>query len=130
MKPVVKLALGLAASATLTLLAGPIQAQGAQAIDVHLTNFKFTPDTLHLHSGTTYRLRLINDAAGGHSFSSPDLFANSRIQSGKIDDGKIEVHKGETVEVVFTPTKPGHYAIKCTHPFHAGFGMKGEADVD
>jgi plastocyanin len=46
-------------------------------IDVHLSNFAFTPKHLHLHAGTMVTLHIVNDSNGGHNFSAPELFAAS-----------------------------------------------------
>lgn len=110
------------------LLAGPAGAQSAQQIDVSLTNYAFTPDTLTLHSNTAYRLHLVNNGTSGHSFSAPEFFAAATIAPGdaaKIKDGTIEVAKGQSVDVTVTPTRAGSYEITCTHFLHATFGMKG-----
>jgi uncharacterized cupredoxin-like copper-binding protein len=114
-------------------IAGPVFAQGApQEIDVALTNFAFTPDTLSLHANTAYRLHLVNSGTSGHNFSAPEFFAASTIatsDAAKVKDGAIEVSKGQTVDVTLTPTKPGSYDLKCTHFMHTTFGMKGEVTV-
>jgi uncharacterized cupredoxin-like copper-binding protein len=125
------LALAFSAASLLAASATISAAQGPQTIEVRLTNFSFTPSTLNLKSGQAYDLRLVNDKKSNHSFSAPDLFANSTLAPGsQVADGKVEVGKNQTVDVQFTPNKPGHYGIKCTHPLHAGFGMKGEAIVE
>jgi plastocyanin len=126
------LALALTASSLVAFAAATAAAQG-QAVEVQLSSYAFTPKTLTLHHGTSYTLRLVNDSKSGHSFSAPELFASSTIapqDQSKVDGGKIEVRKGGTVEVSFTPNTPGTYGVKCTHPFHAGFGMKGTVVVD
>ncbi len=115
-------------------VAGAAYAQPAeQTVDVALSDFAFTPKVLHLHHGTPYRLHLVNKSGKGHDFEAYELFESSQVASGdkgKIDDGKIEVSKGETVDVRFTPMKAGTYKVKCTHPFHEMLGMTGEVVVD
>ena len=115
-------------------VAGAAYAQPAeQTVDVALSDFAFTPKVLHLHRGAPYRLHLTNRSGKGHDFEAYELFESSQVapgDKGKIDDGKIEVSKGEAVDVRFTPMKPGTYKVKCTHPLHAMFGMTGEVVVD
>jgi uncharacterized cupredoxin-like copper-binding protein len=115
-------------------VAGSAYAQSAeQTVDVALSDFAFTPKVLHLQRGTPYRLHLVNKSGKGHDFEAYELFENSQVapgDKGKIDDGKIEVSKGQAVDVRFIPLKSGTFKIKCTHPFHSMLGMTGEAVVD
>jgi plastocyanin len=72
-------------------------------------------------------LQLRNDSSGGHSFSAPAFFAAAHVDpasAGLIKNGKIEVPANAIVRVALTPTA-GQFPLKCTHPFHAAFGMKG-----
>ena len=125
----------LACAVVLTAaIAGTAYAQSAeQILDVALSDFAFSPKVLHLHRGTPYRLHLTNKSGKAHDFAAYELFENSQVaprDQGKIDDGKIEVSKGQAVDVHFIPLKSGTYKIKCTHPLHAMLGMTGEAVVD
>ncbi|HWE48033.1 MAG TPA: cupredoxin domain-containing protein [Caulobacteraceae bacterium] len=115
-------------------VAGAAYAQpGEQTVNLTLSSYAFTPKIIHLRHGAPYRLRLTNTSGKGHDFAAYELFEASRVapeDRSKIDDGKVEVSKGQSVDVRFTPTKPGTYKIKCTHPFHAMLGMTGEVVVD
>ena len=117
-----------------TAIAGAAYAQSAEeTLNVALSDFAFAPKVLHLHRGTPYRLHLVNKSGKAHDFAAYELFENSQVaprDQSKIDDGKIEVSKGQAVDVRFIPLKPGTYKIKCTHPLHAMLGMTGEAVVD
>jgi uncharacterized cupredoxin-like copper-binding protein len=111
---------------TLIALAAPTAGQPATA-QVDLSNFKFAPPQVVLKANLPTILQLRNDSSGGHSFSAPAFFAAAHVDPASaslIKDGKIEVPANATVQVVLTPTA-GQYPLKCTHPFHAAFGMKG-----
>ena len=124
----------IACALTLAAVATAAVAQPAeQTINVALTNYAFTPKVIHLHHGAPYRLHLTNTSGKGHDFEAYELFEASQVAAGdrgKIDDGKIEVDKGQAVDVRFTPLKAGTYKVKCTHPFHEMLGMSGEVVVD
>jgi plastocyanin len=49
--------------------------------------------------------------------------------ASKLDDGDIDLDRGDSVDVAFTPQTPGTYEMHCTHPFHAMLGMKGQIVV-
>ena len=107
--------------------------EAALPLDVARSDFALPPKVLHLHHGTPYRLHLTNRSGKGHDFEAYELFESSQVAAGdkgKIDDGKIEVSKGQAVDVRFIPLKSGTFKIKCTHPLHAMLGMTGEAVVD
>lgn len=104
----------------------------AEEIDIVMTNYEFMPNEFQLQANTPYLLHLTNDGSKGHNFSAKELFAEAMIAEGdidKIDDGKIEVKKGESVDVLFIPVEPGVYSFHCSHFMHSSLGMKGEATV-
>jgi plastocyanin len=118
------LALALTATAS---AAAPAE----QRVDVALSNFKFTPSTIHLHHGQQYVLHLTS--TGGHSFEAKAFFAAATIapaDRATITDGKIELTSTRGADIHFTAPKAGSYPIKCTHTLHASFGMKGMIVVD
>lgn len=103
-------------------------AAAAQAVtSVNLANFSFTPMTIQLQAGVPTVLRLRNSSSGGHSFTAPQFFAAARIapqSAALVQKGKVEIPGGATVAIALTPAA-GQYPLKCSHPFHAAFGMKG-----
>ena len=109
----------------------PADYSRASSVEIVLTSFSFTPDTLHLRAGVPVRLT-IRDAKGGHNFAAPKFFAAARIapeDAGKIHGGKIELEGGEAVTIRLVPAK-GTYKLTCTHFLHTSFGMKGSIVVD
>ena len=105
----------------------------AQVLEFTMTNFAFTPNVLRFQHGTVYRLHLVNNGSGGHSFAASDLFAAGEVapeDRAKIAKGEIEVAKGASVDVTFMPTRMGTYAFRCSHFLHATFGMTGNAVVE
>ncbi len=98
-----------------------------QRIDVALSNFKFTPNTIALRHGQSYLLHLTS--SGGHSFSAKAFFAAATLtpaDRARVNDGKVELEDGDSVDLRFVAPAPGSYPIKCTHFLHAGFGMTGK----
>ena len=116
---------------------GPAQlavAQGAsqQAINVELSSFAFTPSSLTLQHGRTYRLHLVNTSGGGHDFTAPEFFAASAIapaDRNRVTDGKVKLAGNQTVDINLTHEKAGTYPLRCSHFLHAGMGMRGSITV-
>lgn len=117
----------------LLLTAGTAPAQPAPTtLDVVLADFSFTPSDISLHHGQPYVLHLTNQGSGGHNFSGQSFFAAVTLDEkskASIRNGKVEVPKGTSVDIGFTPVTPGSYPIKCTHFLHSGFGMKGTITI-
>lgn len=125
-----------AIAALVLLAAAPASAQApdfshAPVVAVTLTNFSFTPAAVQLHAGQPVTLRLTNDASGGHDFDAPAFFAAATVNpadAGHIEKGKVEVAAHQSVDIALVPAA-GDYTLKCDHPFHATFGMKGTIAV-
>jgi uncharacterized cupredoxin-like copper-binding protein len=98
-------------------------------VEVQLANYKFTPEEIVLARGQSYVLRLRNVAGGGHDFTASDFFAAATIDSADqvwITEGQVEVPARLIRDIRLTaPAAPGRYKVKCTHAFHAMFGMSG-----
>ena len=120
--------------ALLTLLMAAPVAAATDNVTVELTNFHFTPSTPTFHHGQPYTLHIVNKASGGHDFVAPEFFAASVIapaDRAKVAGGKIEIDGGESIDIHLTaPARPGSYKLKCSHLFHATFGMTGAITVD
>ena len=105
----------------------PAAAAGPAVASVDLANFSFTPSTVALQAGVPTTLRLNNTSGGGHSFTAPQFFAASRVQpesAALVKKGRVEVAGHSTVNINVIPAA-GQYPLKCSHPLHASFGMKG-----
>lgn len=130
-KPVYSAVAAMALLATAGSAQSPADYGRAASAEIVLTNFSFTPDTLHLRAGVPVRLT-IRDAKGGHNFAAPKFFAAARIapeDARKVRSGKIELKGGEAVTIRLVPAK-GTYKLICTHFLHTSFGMKGSIVVD
>lgn len=114
----------------LIFLAFPAAAQSqGRSVEVSLSNFDFTPNTIHLRAGEPVVLHLVNSGRGGHNFAAPEFFAAASGVSGPVTSGKVEVGGHRAVDVRVTPAR-GHYRLRCTHTMHTAFGMSGEIDVE
>ena len=123
----------------LTLLALTSSARAAPAdwgtaheIDVHLSNFHFTPDKIQMQHGGAYRLHLTNEASGGHNFDAGTFFAAAQVDpsdQAKVKKGTIELKGGETVDIRLVAPAAGTYKLHCSHFLHSSFGMTGEIVV-
>lgn len=115
-------------------LTGPSVASPQAAtpvVEVRLSSYEFTPETVRLRVGQEQILRLVG-ARGSHNFSAPGLFAASRIDArstGRVRHGTVEVREEDVIDIRLTPVTAGTYPIRCTHLLHTAYGMKGEAIV-
>jgi plastocyanin len=111
------------------LMVSAAQAQSAQEIHVSLTSYAFTPATITLKAGTTYRLHLTNDSKKGHDFTAAEFFAASTVvpeDKAKLeDDSEVEVGAGQAADITLTPNRAGTYPLTCSHFLHTTLGMKG-----
>jgi uncharacterized cupredoxin-like copper-binding protein len=110
---------------------GPATAASPTVASIDLANFSFTPSTIALQAGIPTVLRLRNVSGGGHSFSAPQFFAASKVQpesAAVIQNGRVEVPAHSSVDVDIIPAA-GQYELRCSHPLHATFGMKGTIEV-
>jgi uncharacterized cupredoxin-like copper-binding protein len=109
----------------------PAGAVNPTVATVDLANFSFTPNTVVLQAGVPTVLRLRNLSGGGHSFAAPQFFAASKVRpesAALVQNGRVEVPGHSSVDVDIIPAA-GQFALRCSHPLHATFGMKGTIDV-
>lgn len=133
---------GLAASmlGALALAHSPAHAQEAATasaptvVEIVMTNFAFTPQTLTLKAGTPYRLHFVNNSSKPHNYVSRTFFAAlsmSAEDKAKIaSDDQIELASGQSATLDVVPQQAGTYAVRCTHPMHSMMGMKGTAVIE
>lgn len=104
----------------------------AREVDVRLSNFKFTPDTIQLRHGEPNRLHLVNEAGGGHNFDAAQFFAAAQVSPAdraRVGKGTIELKKGESVDIRLVAPPAGTYKLHCSHFLHSSFGMTGQIVV-
>jgi uncharacterized cupredoxin-like copper-binding protein len=97
-------------------------------VEVHLSNFRFTPRTLVFDHGRPYTLRIVNRAGGGHDFTAPEFFARANVAGNSramVEGGEVEVPPGQAREIRLVAPPAGTYQLKCSHSFHKFFGMSG-----
>ena len=119
--------------AALLALAGGASAAEPRAatVDVSLANFRFTPGAIRVPAGTPVVLHLTNTSTKSHDFTAPQFFAAATIAPADrslVKDGSIELGGGERRDIHLV-ARAGRYRVKCSHAFHALFGMKGEIVV-
>ena len=110
----------------------PAAAQAPSAINVQLSNFKFTPNRIVLNHGQPYVLRLSNTAGGGHNLTAPAFFAAANVDPADrkwVTEGEVEVPAGQVREIHLTAPGVATYKVKCSHALHKMFGMTGEIVV-
>jgi plastocyanin len=104
-------------------------AAAQEQVHISLTSYAFTPATITLKSGTSYRLHLTNDSSKSHDFTAAEFFAAATVAAADKDkledDREIEVDAGQSVDVTLTPNRAGTYPLTCSHFLHTTFGMKG-----
>ncbi len=93
--------LGLMLTSTMSSAATP-------SITVTASNWSFAPGKIVAHVGETVTLHATS-AGGVHSLISEDFGIKSTL-----------LVPGKTVDVSFTPTKPGKYTIHCHTPCGPG----------
>lgn len=105
----------------------------AETVQIVMTEYAFSPQSLHLKHGVPYRLHFVNNGARGHDFSSAAFFAAVSIvpdDQAKVVDGAVDVEDGQATDVRVVAVKTGTYPVRCTHFTHAMRGMTGEAVIE
>ena len=115
--------------ALLALPAAALSQDAPRTVEVQLSSFDFTPQTIRLRAGRPVLLHLVNSGSGGHNFAAPQFFAAATGVSGPVVGGKVEVPGHQSVDVLLTPAR-GRYRLRCTHTLHSTFGLRGEILVE
>lgn len=119
------------------LLAVPVVAQtpdwsNAQRVEIDMKSFAYTPATITLQRGVSYRLHFANKAGGGHDFTAKDFFAEATVDPASraaLDKGKLDLGGGESADVRLIANRAGTYDVHCSHFMHSTFGMTGKIIV-
>jgi uncharacterized cupredoxin-like copper-binding protein len=115
----------LLAGATLTVAASETAAQQQRpTVNITLGSHYYQPNPIYLAGGVPTRLVFMNRAGKTHDFKAPDFFARSRILTGSVSDGEIELQKGRGTVIDIIPAR-GRYRVHCSQPFHTMLGMTG-----
>jgi plastocyanin len=107
----------------LLLLASAAPAQTPAAQTISLYSYGFKPGPIALQAGRPVTLKFVNTSTKSHDFTAPEFFRASRIVSGNVTKGEVELSGGETKSVTLIPAA-GRYRAHCSRPFHTMFGMK------
>lgn len=110
-----------AAAATALVFAVPAPAQPA-AQTIYVWSFNFAPKPIYLAAGRPVTLTFVNRSNSSHDFTSPTFFAYSRILSGDVTGGSVDLRPGEAKRVTLVP-RPGTYRAHCSHFLHSLLGM-------
>lgn len=103
----------------------------AELVEIDLSNFKFTPGTIHLKAGRPVILHLVNRSSFSHDFTAREFFAHANIRAEDVHfirQGKVSLRGAQQAVVALTPAV-GRYPVTCSHMFHKSFGMHGEVVV-
>lgn len=99
--------------------AGGTQEEKTQAVELTLSDYKFTTSTINTDVGTLLEVKLKNVTSQKH-----EMVINT--PEGEYE---LEVDAGETVEFGMKFRQPGTYDFKCELPGHLDQGMKGQIVV-
>ena len=143
--------LGIVAVLVAAFTTGATAAAKAQKVTVTMTDFKFTPKTITLQAGVPVELTLVNKGNVEHEFmvyvvpkAAPGdwdehVMDNTYFQDmGEVEvvfrnQGavastrmfEVELAKGKSAVVEFTPARKGTFEIGCHVEGHYEAGMKG-----
>jgi plastocyanin len=107
-------------------LLGAAPATAVQPILVY--SYGYSPGPIVLSAGQPVTLQFVNRSGSGHDFTAPAFFGASRIVTGLVKDGEVDLAPGQTRTVTLVPAR-GTYKAHCGHPFHKMLGMHAEIVV-
>jgi len=90
-------------------------------VEMKVSNFKFVPNNILTHEGSTIIFRLTNVTSASHNFTLTD-------PSGAIVQD-VAIPGDRTIEVKATFSESGTYYFYCDKLFHSALGMKGWIEV-
>jgi plastocyanin len=118
----------LAAAAALSLaFSAPLPAQPAGQT-ILLWSYGYSPRPIYLRAGKPVTLTFVNRSGSSHDFVARSFFSNSRILSGDVMGGMVDLRGGETRSVRLIP-RAGTYKAHCSHFFHKQLGMSDQIIV-
>jgi plastocyanin len=114
--------------AVMSLPAIAAAAEPTNVRTINLFSYGYGPNPIVLDAGRPVTLNFVNRAGKGHDFTAEKFFRNSRIVSGNVASGEVELRAGQSASVTLVPTA-GRYKVHCTHPFHKMLGMQADIIV-
>ena len=113
----------------------PAPNDGLQVIEVTAKKYEYSPDPIHVKSGSRVQLKITAaDHDHGFSISTVPDGSNSNGFDGLVFTSPQEcwqLKKSETTTIEFLAQTPGIYSFKCCHVCGLGHrGMKGQLVVD
>jgi uncharacterized cupredoxin-like copper-binding protein len=108
-------------------------------IDINMTDFRFSPETIEVRAGQTLVINILNKGNIEHDFSIVEIPTASKPKVADPSHGhsmtgpEPQVHAsaqpGTKNTIEFTPTKPGTYDFFCVIKGHKEEGMVGKLIV-
>lgn len=102
-------------AAAAQIVAAPVQS-------IALYSYGFNPTPIVLNAGKAVTLSFVNRAGKSHDFTAEKFFRASKIISGRVGEGEVDLAPGQTASVTLVPVA-GRYKAHCGHPFHKMLGM-------
>ena len=103
------------------IVAAPVQT-------IALYSYGFNPRPIVLNAGKAVTLSFVNRAGKSHDFTAEKFFRASKIISGRVGEGEVDLGPGQTASVTLVPSA-GRYKVHCGHPFHKMLGMRTDIIV-
>ena len=91
---------------------------------IQLYSYGYNPDPIILDAGKRVTLKFVNRAGKSHDFTAPRFFVSSKIVTGDVGNGEVELRGGESASITLIPVA-GRYKVHCGKPFHQVLGMSG-----
>lgn len=85
----------------------------ANEATIEMEAMRFQQDEITVNAGQPVTLRLVNRDGYAHAFDMDDFDIHTPLAAN------------ETLEISFTPEKPGQYTFYCGSPGHHAAGMVG-----
>ena len=120
--------LSLLRIAAVTLAAASPAAAQIPVQTNQLYSFGYTPKVIRLAAGKPVTLTFVNQSGDTHDFTAKSFFARSRIVSGNVSGGEIDLKGGQSRSITLVPAA-GTYKVHCGHFMHKQFGMTGTIAV-
>ena len=111
------------------IAAAPALSQPLPTVAIALHSYSYAPSPIRLQAGRPVRLFFTNAASKGHDFTARKFFASSRILSGTVPGGEVDLRPGQSSSVDLIPSR-GRYQVHCGHFMHKQLGMKSEIIVE